>query len=341
MNRIFALTTRGLEQISAREMASLPGVTVDTIGYRRIHARCRGNLAPLLALSTVDDVFVDVATWRGIGHTRDTLVMLQTLSAELELHAAVAACAQVRTVDAQPSFSVTANFVGKRNYTTDEIKQALAAGIALSHGWRYEPNDADAVLNVRIFIEHETAFLGVRLGAVPLHRRPYKQAQQPGSLKPTVAAAMLVLLETGPGQTLLDPCCGAGTILIEAARKGAVVQGGDIDAAAVAAARANAEHAGVAATIRRWDARALPLPNAAVDRIASNLPWDRQVSVDAGLAELYGQICQELERVLAPQGRVALLTNTPELLVFDKLSRGEQIEISLFGQTPSIVIFQA
>jgi 23S rRNA G2445 N2-methylase RlmL len=244
-------------------------------------------------------------------------------------------------VDAQPRFSVTANFVGRRNYSTEEIKQALAAGITLGHGWRYEADDAVADLNVRLFIEHETAFVGVRLGQSPLHRRPYKQIQRPGSLKPPVAAAMLFLLGSGPGLKVLDPCCGAGTILIEAARTGATVEGGDVELAAVEAARRNAEHAGVKTTLHHWDVRRLPLSDASVDRIASNLPWDRQVSVDDSLADFYREMSREMERVLAPQGRMALLTTRPDLLVFDKLRCREEIEISLFGQRPILATFQA
>ncbi len=83
-----------------------------------------------------------------------------------------------------------------------------------------------AELNVRLFIEHAEALVGLRLGATPLHRRSYKQAQRPGSLKPPVAAALLELLAPQPGERLLDPCCGVGTILVEAARRGGLARGG-------------------------------------------------------------------------------------------------------------------
>lgn len=343
MKNIFVLTTRGLETLSAAEVAALPGVTVTQISYRRIVATCAGPLASLLALRTVDDVFLNVATWSGIGRPRQVLSTLQAASANLNLHQEAAICSEIRPVPKSPTFSITANFVGKRNYTSEEIKMACAAGISDGHGWTYTPDDSLADLNVRIFIEHERAFVGVRLGQSPLHRRPYKQGHVLGSLKPTVAAALLNLVGLNaaiePGLRLLDPCCGAGTILIEAAQLGLTVQGGDNDNLAITTAQANARLAGAAIDLHQWDAQTLPLANAAYDRVVSNLPWGRKVNATTALQPLYRHICREIERVLAPGGQVALLTNTPHLVSFHQLRCDEQIEISLFGQTPTIMIF--
>jgi 23S rRNA G2445 N2-methylase RlmL len=148
---------------------------------------------------------------------------------------------------------VTANFVGKRNYSTDEIKDALAVGISDQYGWPYAAEDKSEV-NIRIFLEHEWAYVGMRLAATPLHRRPYKQSNLPGSLKPTIAAAMLYIAGVLPGESVLDPFCGAGTILIEAALLGAEAYGGDNDPQALAAARNNAVLAGVSIAVEPWDA---------------------------------------------------------------------------------------
>jgi hypothetical protein len=68
----------------------------------------------------------------------------------------------------------------------------------------------------------------------------------------------------------------------------------------------------------------------------TNLPWGRQIVADEGL---YQDMCREIERVLKPNGRALLLTNAPELLRFERLKLREAIEISLFGQTPVISIF--
>jgi 23S rRNA G2445 N2-methylase RlmL len=339
VNRIFVITTRGLESVSADEFAALPGVTVEQVAYRRVLASYQGSFESLLTLRTVDDVFLHAGSWQGIGRARETLNTLRRLGAQLPLDIAIEVCRQIRTIPSQPIFSITANFVGKRNYTTEEIKQACAAGIVERQGWSYSEDDAPADLNVRVFIEGETAEVGVRMGAHSLSKRPYKQGHVPGSLKPAVAAALLRLAGVRQGTRLLDPCCGAGTILIEAKATGATVFGGDIDREAVTAARLNAAEAGVIIPIQHWDARSLPIVDDSVARVISNLPWGRAVNRDVSLDSLYQEICIEIERVLLPGGQTVLLTNRPDLVKFRRLESAKQIEISLFGQTPTIMVW--
>jgi tRNA (guanine6-N2)-methyltransferase len=339
MTKIFVITTRGLEPISANELAALPSVVIDEIVYRRIFASCQGSLSPLLSLRTVDDVFLYMATWQEIDRARQTLSRLRVASTQLDLNTALDTCKHVRSIPSPPTFSVTANFVGKRNYNTDEIKQVCAEGIAEHQGWHYSENDAQADLNVRVFIEGETAVIGVRLGARSLSKRPYKQQHVPGSLKPAVAAALLQMAGVTQGTRILDPCCGAGTILIEAKAYGATVYGGDINWEAVIAAYFNATQAGAAVQIQHWDARVLPVSDRSVDRVISNLPWGRAVSTDGSLSILYQEIGEEIERVLTPGGRTVLLTNLPDLVQFNRLKCDQQIEISLFGQAPTIMVW--
>jgi len=339
VNRIFAVTTRGLEKASANELSKLPGVMVEQIAYRRVFASCQDSLAPLLTLRTVDDVFLHVATWSGIDRPRSALTALREASSHLDLNPALALCRQVRTVQNPPTFSVTANFVGKRNYNTDEIKQACASGIIERQGWVYSEDDANADLNVRIFIERDTAIVGLRLGARSLSKRQYKQEHVLGSLKPAVATALLELAGITPDMRILDPCCGAGTILIEAGSRRARAWGGDINQEAVTATYINATQANVDVHIQRWDARALPISARSVDCVISNLPWGRAVSTDGSLSTLYQEIGEEIERVLVPGGRTVLLTNLPDLIQFKRLKCNQQLEISLFGQTPKITVW--
>lgn len=338
MKHIFALTTRGLENISADEMVALPGVSVTQTAYRRVMAACEGSLTALLGLRTVDDVFIDVGTWSDIGHTRDVLKKITRYSSDLDLQLAYDACTEIRQLPERPTFSVTANFVGKRNYNTDEIKLAVADGVYNTYDWIYSADDSIADLNLRVFIEHELGLVGVRLAQEALNKRPYKLAHLPGSLKPPVAAALVRLAEIAPGQSLLDPFCGSGTILVEAALMGAAAQGGDSDAAAVEHARTNLKEAGVTVPVQQWDARTLPLADSSIDRIISNLPWGRQVQVDAELENLYRDTLPEMQRVLVPGGHIVILTGTPQFVTLPGLERTKQIEISLFGQNPSIVV---
>ncbi|KAA3642774.1 MAG: methyltransferase domain-containing protein [Chloroflexi bacterium] len=335
---IFAITTRGLEEISNAEMQALPGIHDLSNGYRHIRATVQKGLSALLDLRTVDDVFLELTEWEQVGHERSTLAEFSERSTELALGEPLAQLRGLREIPGHPTFSVTANFVGKRNYSNDEIKLAVSEGVLQSQaGWQYAEDDRVADLNLRVFIEHSKALVGLRIGETPLHRRDYKQAQLPGSLKPTVAAAMLRIARLQEDQVCLDPFCGSGTIVIEAALAGAGSMGGDIEQAMLKAAETNRQAAGVKVAFSQWDAMQLPLPGAIVDLVVSNLPWGRQVEVDGSLWKLYEESYLEMLRVIKPGGKLVLLTSFPDLLPEEP---EDQIEISLFGQTPSVLRFE-
>ncbi len=334
---IFALTTRGLESLSADEMRALPDLSVQQIAYRRVEAEYSGDLAALCALRAVDDVFLTLAAWDGISHERAMLSRFVEWSAALRPADSLPLLATLRILPEEPAFSVTVNFVGKRNYSAPEVKAVLAESlVGQNPGWRYAEDDAEADLNLRLFIEHETALVGLRIARDPLHRRAYKVANLPGALKPTVAAAMLQLAGVTKRSRLVDPFCGSGTILIEAALRGATAIGGDLDLEALEAARINVQQAGVRATLCQWDGRHLPLSEDAVSCVVANLPWGRQIPVDVGLERLYQHSFVEMQHRVIPSGKIVLLTTHPDLI---GRSPQQSIEISLYGQTPQILVF--
>lgn len=341
MSTFFALTTRGLEAISADEIGTLKGATGTETAYRRVTVDFDGDPNDLLSLRTVDDLFIYLTRWTNVGRPRSTLRTLKEQSAALDLRDAAALCGEVRTLGTPPTFSVTASFVGKRNYTNEEIKLAVAEGVEATHGWEYFSDDAVADLNLRVFVEHEQAFVGVRLGQKALHLRPYATAHVRGALKPPIAAAMVQLAKVAPAQVLLDPCCGAGHIVIEAALMGFAVQGGDERAEAVAAAQTNVRSAGVDTTFQQWNLASLPLAPSSIARIVTHLSFENELAADDALTERYATVIAEFQRVLTTDGRAVLLTATPQLALQPPLRLIEQIEISLFGQPRFILVLGA
>ncbi len=337
MIKIFALTTRGIESISADEMSRLAGMTIQQVTYRKIFADYFGGLAALENLQTIDDIFLEIARWDGIVRQRSALECIQTNSAHLNLDTAIALLSSLRGIAKHPSLSITANFVGKRNYNTEEIKEAVWQGLAPHYAWNYLPEEHKTDINLRLFIEHELAWIGLRVGVNPLYKRPYKHTHVTGSLKPPVAAAMVRLAFPAYGGILCDPCCGAGTIPIEASAGGLCTLGGDIDPGALQAAHANAREANLELTFQLWDARRLPLANECIDGVAVNLPWGRQVAINNDLSSFYHETINEIVRILKPNRRAVLLTSLPELIIHQQLSLIDKREISLFGQNPFLV----
>lgn len=83
-------------------------------------------------------------------------------------------------------------------------------------------------LNVRLYKDRAT--LSLDLSGMPLHRRGWRQGQGEAPLKENLACAMLLRggwpAVSAAGGTLLDPMCGAGTLLIEGALMAADVAPG-------------------------------------------------------------------------------------------------------------------
>jgi len=322
----------------AEELRALPGVCVEEIRHRMVSGEISGSVAALAGLRSADDAFLEVTRFEGMERARVALALLAERAAAVDLRPALALLGALRPLPPRPALSLSASFVGRRNYKTDELKQTLARAIALPHGLAVESDDRKAPLHLRLVLEHGHARLGLRLTRQALHERGWKLAHRPGSLKPSVAASLWRLAGLAPGARALDICCGAGTLLAEAAEAGARVLGGDCDRDALAAAAANLRALGTAERIVCWDARALPLPSACVDVAASNLPWGRQVGSDALLEALYAGAAFELARVLVVGGRAVLLTGAPERFAPGPLRLEASREIGLFGQRPSVLV---
>jgi 23S rRNA G2445 N2-methylase RlmL len=140
--------------------------------------------------------------------------------------------------------------------------------------------------------------------------------ERKGSLPPPIAAAMAFMTRPGDDDMILDPVCGSGTLLAEAAgyAPGARLLGADQDLQAVKTARRNLKDFGTA-EIDHADARALDLPAESVSLVLANLPFGKQYGDVAENRTLYAEVLGEVRRVAAPKGfRAALLASDRGLL---------------------------
>ncbi len=307
--------THGVEDVVAGELRGLPGVRVGDVEHRLVSGECDGSVAALAGLTRIrsaDDAFVEVACFRGMERARSALGLLAERAAAIDLRPALAVVAGLRPLPPKPGLSLTASFVGRRNYTSDELEGTLAQAVTGPHGLAVVADERTATVHLRLVLEGDQARIGLRLAQRPLHERPWKAAHRPGSLKPSVAAALWRLAGLGSGLRALDPCCGVGTLVAEAAATGARAFGGDLDRAALEAAAANLGTLGMHAWVAGWDARSLPLRSESIDAAASNLPWGRQVGSEKLRDALHAELGPELARVLVPRGLAVVLTDAPE-----------------------------
>ncbi len=65
-------------------------------------------------------------------------------------------------------------------------------------------------------IDHDTVTMSVDTTGEPLHKRSWRTETVGASLRPTIAAAALLLSEWDPATPVIDPFAGSGTFVVEA-----------------------------------------------------------------------------------------------------------------------------
>jgi putative N6-adenine-specific DNA methylase len=115
---------------------------------------------------------------------------------------------------ADVGFRVEATCSGSRLWHSGAVAQRIATAIRATLG---APETPDAVVTVMARVERDLCTISVDTSGAPLHRRGWKQEIGPAPLRETLAA--LFLRQCGHDGTapLLDPMCGSGTFVIEAA----------------------------------------------------------------------------------------------------------------------------
>ena len=98
------------------------------------------------------------------------------------------------------------------------------------------------------------------------NRRPHVTS----SSLPARLARVLVNLVARPGDSLLDPCCGTGTVVMSAAHSGIRAVGYDTNLRMIGATTKNLQHFGLTADVALGDARQVC---GQFDAIATDLPY--------------------------------------------------------------------
>jgi putative N6-adenine-specific DNA methylase len=102
-------------------------------------------------------------------------------------------------------------------YITLKVKDAVCDRFRADLGKRPDVNTAAPDVRIHLFVTDKTATLYVDTSGEPLWLRGQKIAKVAAPLKENLAAGILRLSGWTPGTPLLDPMCGSGTLLLEAA----------------------------------------------------------------------------------------------------------------------------
>jgi putative N6-adenine-specific DNA methylase len=220
------------------------------------------------------------------------------------------------------------------------IKEAIGA-----------PLSPDAEVTVRVRIENNFCTISLDTSGDLLHKRGHKQAVNLAPMRETMAALFLRQCGFDGNEPVLDPMCGSGTLIIEAAEIAArlnpgrsrhfafeqlasfdaeawermravspartpphLCHGSDRDAGAIAMSLANAERAGVTAFTRFHQSTISEItpPAGPPGLVIVNPPYGSRMGEGKALIPLYQAMGQALRSRFAGW-RVGLVTAEPKL----------------------------
>jgi tRNA (guanine6-N2)-methyltransferase len=338
-----ARSVRGLEWLAAAEIETDLNGEIVEVGHREIIFNARHD-SKVSQLGSIDDLFLVCGTIDAIDRTRASLARLAEGLRKLPLVRFLAKVEKHRPVRRASGFEVVGSFLGRRNYNRKEIETSAGEAIAGIVGMPFfdhdliEPGAVD--VSFRIHIRDTQAIVGLRVTSRPLHRRDYRTASIPGALHPPVAFAMAMLGGAKPGRAVTDPCCGTGTLLIEAKRllPDALAVGSDFSEASLQAARSNGGNAGCALWLARADLGRLPYRDGSAGSVLANLPWGQAVQAEGIVRDDIGLAIGEILRVLAPNGNAVLLMPPADDMLDKRCRTLWSIPIRVAGRWTTIYV---
>ncbi|XP_061546528.1 THUMP domain-containing protein 2 isoform X2 [Phycodurus eques] len=199
-----------------------------------------------------------------------------------------------------------------------EVSKVLGGSLSGKLGWKVDLRNPH--IEITVYLRDDYCLLGIPLTRLPLAHRCYIKTT---GLRSTVAWAMAELAQIQSGFVVLDPMCGVGTILIEAAQdhKLSYFLGLDLDDGQLHKASENVAFAELGDRIHLIKASSndMPLASASVDAVVCDLPFGRKFGTKTGTAAGLPLILAEMERVLRVGGSLVLLLSPQLSFVLKKI----------------------
>ncbi|BBD79608.1 bifunctional 23S rRNA (guanine(2069)-N(7))-methyltransferase RlmK/23S rRNA (guanine(2445)-N(2))-methyltransferase RlmL [Aerosticca soli] len=221
MRRFFASCPKGLEYLLRDELLALGA------------AEAREALAGVHFSGTLETAY-RACLWSRLASR--ILLPLTEFEAvdEAALYAGVEAVDWSEHLDARGTLAVEAHVAQSRlthsQFAARRVKDAVVDQFRRHEGVRPDVDVEHPDLRLDLRLRRDRATLSIDLSGTPLHRRGWRRQQGAAPLKENLAAALLLRARWpqihAEGGALLDPMCGSGTILIEAALMAADVAPG-------------------------------------------------------------------------------------------------------------------
>ena len=208
MNSLFASTARGLEELLKTELEGL-GAQECQIAQGGVHFQ--GD-TQLLYKSLM---------WSRLASRIMMPLGECSVWSDLDLYLGVQAIdwTAIFTPDATfaVSFGGLNDSIRNSQYGALKVKDAIVDAFTRKNLPRPNVDRENPDLRINVRLNKETAYISLDLSGEGLHLRGYRDRTGMAPIKENLAAAIVMRSGWVPGTPLLDPMCGSGTLLIEAA----------------------------------------------------------------------------------------------------------------------------
>jgi len=230
-------------------------------------------------------------------------------------------CKQIKL--SPPSFRCTCYRTGNNHkFKSTEVQAAVGGRVHDMFNWTVSCKNYD--LEFVINCDVVQVYCCITLTNKRLYHRTVTELG-PCTLRPTIAAGLVLLAQPRPGDVILDPMCGGGTVSLEGCQMGDQFHiGAEIHDLAVSRCRENYSQltqrnslpARPAADFLQWDCLLPCLRDNSVDVIVTDLPFGKRSGSKADNRVLYPAMLTAMARVVRPDtGRAVLLTQDKNSMI--------------------------
>jgi putative N6-adenine-specific DNA methylase len=208
MERLFAPCPRGLEALLAAELAAIGAQHVEATDGGVAFA---GDL-PLVMRANLESRFASRILWRvGAGAYRDERTLYE-LAKSIDWKRHFAATRTLRV-----DVSATRSPLPSIEFATLRVKDAVCDRFRADANVRPSIDKRAPDVRVHAYLTERDATIYLDTSGEPLFKRGYRRDADEAPLRENLAAGIVELTGWKPGTPFLDPMCGSGTIVAEAA----------------------------------------------------------------------------------------------------------------------------
>ncbi|MBF6984418.1 bifunctional 23S rRNA (guanine(2069)-N(7))-methyltransferase RlmK/23S rRNA (guanine(2445)-N(2))-methyltransferase RlmL [Pasteurella multocida] len=209
MKQLFATTARGFEELLKVELTDLGAMDCQiTQGGVHFHADEETQYRVLLWTRLASRILLPIVTCK--------------VYSDLDLYSAVVGQNWLDYFDEKAHFMVDFNGTNREIRHTQFGAMRVKDGIVdyFERAGKPRPNVDKSQPDIRIhaYLNREELVISLDLSGDALHMRGYREDTGKAPLRETLAAAIVLRSGWQLGTPLVDPMCGSGTLLIEAAQ---------------------------------------------------------------------------------------------------------------------------